>query len=275
MKWNNLDSFNLSKKADNYLYDIIKLLENYLKDRLISIVLFGSAIKGYSADESDVDILIIVSDDCNKKEINYLHQLIISFEIKYNFVVPLNGLISRILYCIDRSTGMFISHFITRKTDFLKGNFARTFQVNKFISNVLAPNKIVYGSVLCRAKILYGQNLIKEAKIPNIPIRQLFKSILMNIITSIFTLFIYPLTKRATLYEMETAKWSFLAAYYYIKHDSPPLPTLLKFFLDRNISTKYVKKWVALRNNYKQDLKFGLFTPLNILKIHMAILKYT
>lgn len=267
------DTLNIPRKANAYISSVIQILEKYLGDRLLSVVIFGSIVKGYSTEVSDADILFIVSDDCSKKEINYIHRLIMAFEVKYQYLVPPKGLVSRILYCVDKSTGMFISHFVTRKKDFLKGNFSKMFQVNKLLAIVLAPNEIVYGSVLCRAKVLHGQDLIKEASFPNVSLIQLLKSILMNIITSISVLFIYPLTKRATLYEMETAKWSLLAAYYYINHDSPPLPVLLKFFLDRKISTKYVKTWIALRNNYRQDYKFGLFTPLNILKIHMAILK--
>jgi predicted nucleotidyltransferase len=272
---NNLDTLHLPERAKNYLHRVTYLLKNYLGDRLISIIMFGSLVKGYATDVSDADILIIVSDDCTNEELKYIHRLIMAYEIKYQYLIPPKGFVSRILYSIDKSTGMFISHFIGRKKDFLKGNFARTFQVNKLMAIVLAPNDIVYGSVLCRAKVLYGQDLIKEATIPNIPMTQLLKSILMNIVTSVLTLFIYPLTKRATLYEMESAKWSLLAGYYYVKHDSPPLPTLIQFFLDRNISTTYVKNWIALRKNYRPDYKFGLLTPWNIFKIHVAVLKQT
>jgi len=273
MSRNYLDSLDLPKKATNYLRDVIPLLENYLQDRLISIIIFGSLVKGYATEVSDADILIVLSDECTKKEIGYLHQLINAYEVKYNYLIPPKGFISRVLYSIDKSTGMFISHFISNKKDFLKGNFAKTFQVNKLMAKVLAPNQIVYGSVLCRAKILYGDNLIKEAKIPNVPMTQLLKSILMNMVTSLFTLLIFPLTKRATLYEMETAKWSLLASYYYIKHDSPALPILLKFFLNQNIATSYIKNWIKLRKSYHQNYKFGLLTPWNILKIHMGALK--
>ena len=268
-----LSSLNLPNRATEYLRDVIKLLENYLHERLISIIIFGSLVKGYATEASDADILIVISDDCSKNEIHHLHQLINAYEVKYNYLIPPKGVITRILYSVDKSTGMFISHFISRKTDFLKGNFAKTFQVNKFLAIVLAPNQIVYGSVLCRAKILYGANIIEEAKIPNVPITQLLKSILMNMVTSCFALFVYPLTKRATLYQMETAKWSFLGSYYYIKHDSPSLPSLLKFFLDRNITSNYIKEWIRLRNSYHQNPKFGLLTPLNILRIHLGVLK--
>lgn len=273
MRPNTLDTLRIPKRANAYLQNVTLFLEKYLKDRLISIIIFGSLVKGYSTEVSDADILIIVSDDCTNKEINYLHRLIMAYEIKHQYLIPPKGIISRILYSVDKSTGMFISHFITRKKDFLEGDFAKTFQVNKLLAKVLAPNEIVYGSVVCRAKVLYGQDIIKKAKFPNVPMTQLLKSILMNIVTSLFTLFIYPLTKRATLYEMETAKWSLLAAYYYVKHDSPSLPVLLKFFLDRNISTKYIKTWIALRNKYQQDSKFALLTPWNILKIHTAVIK--
>lgn len=273
MQLKNLDTLNIPRKANTYIHSVIQLLEKYLGDRLLSVIIFGSIVKGYATKVSDADVLFIVSDDCTKKEIKYIHRLIMAYEVKYNYLVPPKGIISTILYCVDKSTGMFISHFVTRKKDFMKGDFAKTFQVNKLMATVLAPNKIVYGSVLCRAKVLYGKNLVKEATFPNVSMIQLLKSILMNVVTSIFALFIYPVTKRATLYEMETAKWSLLAAYYYVNHDSPPLPVLLKFFLDRNISSKYVKTWIALRTKYQQDCKFGLLTPLNILKIHMAVLK--
>ncbi len=270
-----LDKLSLPQKAHNYLHDVIHLLENLLHERLLSIIIFGSLVKGYFTEVSDADILIIVSDDCSNKEIKHLHQIIMSYEVKYKYLIPPKGFISQILYCIDKSTGMFISHFVTRKKDFLQGDFAKTFQVNKLLAKVLAPNEIVYGSVLCRARVLYGQDLIKEAKAPNVTITQLLKSILMNMVTSLFTLFIYPLTRRATLYEMESAKWSYLAAYYYVYHDSPPLPVLIKFFLDRNICTAYIKKWITLRKTYHKDPKFGLFTPWNILKIHLAVLSNT
>jgi predicted nucleotidyltransferase len=273
MSENYINSLNLTGRATNYLQDVTKLLENSLHDRLLSIIIFGSLVKGYATEESDADILIVLSDDCSKKEIQHLHQLINAYEVKYKYLIPPKGIISRILYSIDKSTGMFISHFIARKKDFLKGSFAKTFQVNKLLAMVLAPNQIVYGSVLCRAKMVYGANIIKESKIPNVPMTQLLKSIMMNAVTSLFTLLIYPLTKRATLYEMETAKWSFLASYYYLKHDSPGLPILLKFFQDRNITPNYLKEWVQLRNAYHQDPKFGLLTPLNILRIHLGVLK--
>ncbi len=269
-----MNSFDFPKKANDYLHDVIHLLENHLKDHLISIIIFGSLVKGYTTDVSDADILIVVSDDCTKKQIQYLHRLIAAYEVKHRYLIPPTGLVSRILYSVDKSTGMFISHFITKRADFLNGNFAKTFQVNRLLAKVLAPNQIVYGSVLCRAKVLYGEDILKDTKPPNVPLMQLFKSILMNMVLSIAALFIYPLTKRATLYEMETAKWSFLGAHYYINHDSPPLPILLKFFQDRDISTAYINRWVALRKNYQQDPKFGLVTPLNILKIHAGILKY-
>ncbi|HUX98454.1 MAG TPA: nucleotidyltransferase domain-containing protein [Candidatus Deferrimicrobium sp.] len=273
MNRTNLDALNIPERANNYLRGVIKVLEKFLGDRLLSIIMFGSLVKGYVSEVSDADILVIVSDDCTNKELKYLHRSIMAYEIKFHYLIPPKGLVSRILSSIDKSTGMFISHFIGRKKDFLKGNFAKTFQVNKLMAMFLAPNDIVYGSVLCRAKVLYGQDLIQEAKIPNVPMTQLLKSILMNMVTSLLTLFIYPLTNRATLYEMESAKWSFLAAYYYVNHDSPPLPKLLQFFLDRDISTKYVNNWIALRKNYRPDQKFGLLTPWNILKIHAAVLK--
>ncbi|TFG04881.1 MAG: nucleotidyltransferase domain-containing protein [Promethearchaeota archaeon] len=273
MQLKNIDNLNLPERARFYLHKLIQVLEKTLGDRVHSIIMFGSLVKGYATKVSDADILIIVSDDCTKREITFLNRLIMAFEVKFKYLIPPRGIVSQILYSVDKSTGMFISHFIVRKKDFINGNFAKTFQVNRLVAKVLAPNEIVYGSVLCRAKVVFGHDLISERIFSKVRRTQLLKSILMNLVTSLLALCIFPITKRATLYEMESAKWSMLAAYYYVKHDSPQLPILLKYFIERDISANYVKRWMSLRSFYQPDFKFGMLTPLNILKIHIGALK--
>lgn len=54
-----------SAAADEYIryvHVIATLLQEQLKERLVSVVLFGSAVRGKAGVESDVDLLIVATD---------------------------------------------------------------------------------------------------------------------------------------------------------------------------------------------------------------------
>jgi len=268
----NKTGINIPQKADKYLNTIVPFLHKELGDDLRSIIIFGSIVKGYCTKESDADILIVVSDRLPKKKIKYLHRVLTAFEIKYGYLKPKKNIIQSILYCVDKSTGMFISHFICKEKDFLKGKFSKIFSVNKIMAALLAPNDIVYGSVLGRAHTLYGENLVKNAKLPNVSVFQLLKSAVMNLLTSIGGLITVPFDKRATLYEMESFKWSLLASYYYVHNDCPNIVTIIEYFKKIKVCPKALKTWIGLRKKYQEHLKFSLIVPLNVLKIHLSVL---
>ncbi|NVM02048.1 MAG: nucleotidyltransferase domain-containing protein [Candidatus Helarchaeota archaeon] len=268
----NKTGINIPQKADKYLNSIVPFLHRALGDDLRSIIIFGSIVKGYCTKESDADILIVVSDKVSKKKIKYLNRVLMAFEIKCGYLKPKKNIIQSILYCVDKSTGMFISHFICREKEFLSGKFAKVFSVNKIMAAILAPNDIVMGSVIGRAHTLYGENLVKKTKLPKVSVFQLLKSAIMNGLTAIGGLITVPFDKRATLYEMESFKWSLLASYYYVHNDCPNINEIIQYFEKLKVCPKALKTWTGLRKKYQEHLKFSLFVPLNVLQIHLSVI---
>lgn len=94
----------------------------------------------------------------------------------------------------------------------------------------------------------------------------------MNTLTAVGGILSGPFSDRATLYGMESLKWSLLASYYYVYQDCPNTLDIVEYFKKRKICTKALKKWTRLRKNYQQDVKFGLYVPLNVIKIHLSVL---
>ncbi|MHA1380192.1 MAG: nucleotidyltransferase domain-containing protein [Candidatus Helarchaeota archaeon] len=268
----NKTGINIPQKADKYLNSIVPFLHRELGEDLRSIIIFGSIVKGYCTKDSDADILIVVSDQVKKKKIKYLNRVLMTFEIKCGYLKPKKNIIQSILYCVDKSTGMFISHFICREKEFISGKFAKVFSVNKIMAAILAPNDIVMGSVLGRAHTLYGENLVKKTKILKVSVFQLLKSAVMNGLTAIGGLITVPFDKRATLYEMESFKWSLLASYYYVHNDCPNINKIIKYFKHLKVCPKSMKTWIGLRKKYQEHLKFSIFVPFNVLQIHLSVI---
>nr|MDO8082973.1 hypothetical protein [Candidatus Freyarchaeota archaeon] len=241
----------------------------------MALYVFGSVIGEEYCDTSDCDLLIVLDDGVAPKQIKHVSGLLKSLEIKHGFCSMESSILGRMLRAIERSTGMFESHFICRKSDVLKGSFTRVFSTNRFLSKLLAPSSIVFGSVLNRIKKVYGQDVLKEAAIPKPTLLTIFKSLAMNLFLSFFTIILYPFSSKANKYEMEAAKWSILASYYYLKKSNPGIIEALKFFTNLGLPESYFKRFLQLRKNYQNDIIFGLATPLYVLKVHAKTLKYS
>jgi predicted nucleotidyltransferase len=257
-----------------YLGEVLSLLFSYLGEgNVVALYVFGSVIGEEYCGTSDCDLLIVLDDGVTAKQIKHVSGLLKSLEIKHGLCEVDYSILGGMLSAIERSTGMFESHFVCRKRDVLKGSFTKVFSTNRFMSKLLAPSSIVLGSVLSRIKKIYGQDVLREVATPKPILLTLLKSLTMNLFLSLFTLILYPLSQKANKYEMEAAKWSILASYYYLKKSNPGIIGALKFFTNLGLGESYFNRFLQLRNNYQNDVRFGLATPLYVLKIHTEALK--
>ena len=259
-----------------YLVEVFSLLFSYLgEDNIVALYIFGSVIGEEYSDNSDLDLLVVLDDRITSKQIRYVSGVLESLEIKYGLCSMNCSFLGKILRTIERSTGMFESHFVCRKGDVLKGCFEKVFKTNRFMSKLLAPSSIVFGSVLSRIMKIYGEDILKEVVVSKPTALTMIKSLAMNLVLSLFTLVIFPLSSKANKYEMEAAKWSTLASYYYLKKGNPGLIEALKFFTNLGLPDSYFKRLLQLRKNYQNDIRFGLATPLYVLRIHAKTLNYS
>ena len=270
----------LNKNSKAYLEDIIILIKRVIGlDKILSIMLFGSQTvsKQENTKISDCDILIIFKNEVPNQKIKDVEKYFFTLEIKHDYREFNNTLSKKILGVVQQTTGMFISHFLTKKQYWDNATFHKIFRVNEIFAALFAPSKIVLCSVIDNSTILYGEDLRKKVKSNiKIPFYDMLKSIIMNLIISIFSIIIIPFKKLNSIkYDLEAVKWALRASNYYSFEDAASLQAIINRFEvngKKNLNTKsnhFYTKFLNLRNNPTRDIRFMIKVPLRILKIHV------
>ncbi len=271
----------VNKKSRDYIKDIVFLINKEVGiNKILSILLFGSqkSKNKENTDISDCDILIIFKDRVSNRHIKEIERYFIALEIKHDFREFNSHLFNKILFVIQQTSGMFISHFLTKKKYFINANFHKIFRVNKVFSKLFAPKRIVMASVIDNSEMLYGEDLRTSIKHEvDIPPFDMIKSVIMNLMISLFSLLISPLKSSNSIkYQLEAVKWAIKASNYYIFEDSKSLEEIIRRFVlfekypfFKRRALNYYKRFLNLRKDLQLDLGFMLRSPFRIVKIHV------
>jgi len=273
-----LTLYGINDQSCNYIKDIITLINKEIGiNKILSILLFGSQLsKNEASAISDCDLLIIFKDRVSNHHIKEMEKYFFALEIKHNFREFDKHFSKRILGVINQTTGIFVSHFLTKRKYWEETNFHKIFRVNKVFSSMFAPRKIVLGNVLINSSILYGDDLREDIK-PKIQItmQEMIKSTIMNLMISLFSLAISFLKGlNPTKYQLEAIKWALKASNYYCFRDSPNLNKVIERFIsfDRKKSqkkaTRFFLDFLQLREFPRNNMNFMIRCPIRIVKIH-------
>ncbi|MBS7288291.1 MAG: nucleotidyltransferase domain-containing protein [Candidatus Freyarchaeota archaeon] len=233
-------------------------------DKVSSIIFFGSFLDGGMSPVSDIDVLVVLRGS-NKDAVKKAAAALRCLE-KPN---PSSSLIEVVLEGVKTGTGMFKSFFVCSEESLRLGDFPSIFSLSRGMSLLLAPSKLVLGSVIDGARVVYG-----DAELPPPPkpdLVQLLKSLAMNLLLSVAAFMVAPLTGEATKYSMEAAKWSSMASYYYTFKRRLPvnrIPQALKGWTRRHAA-----RLLSLRRSYRNDPLMLALTPLFTLAVHILALK--
>ncbi len=280
----NLD--NISEQPRNYIKDIVVLINREIGiNKILSIILFGSLQNHNSCETSntsDCDLLIIFKDRVSNHHLREVDKYFLSLELKHDFREFNSHFTNKVLFSIQQTTGMFVSHFLTKQKYWEQASFHRIFRVNRVISKLFAPRNIVLSSVIDNSHVLYGEDLrpvIKESVEHHVSSTEMIKSLIMNLCISIFSIGITLLKSLNHMkYLLEAVKWSLRASNYYKYKDSEKLKIIIERFTQRerpkqrNRSLKFYNKFLQLRANPQTNYLFMLKTPLHIIKIHLKAL---
>jgi len=274
----------LNEQSRNYIKDIVVLINKEIGiNKIVSLLLFGSQQEeSESTIVSDCDLLFIFKNRVSSHHIKEIERYFLALEIKHNFKEPTAKLTSEVLSVIQQSTGMFVSHFLTKQKYWEQAIFYKIFRVNRVFSALFAPRNIVLGNVIQNSTILYGDDLRNDLKNKiKISTREMFRSSVMNLFISFFALLIGPIKDLNSMkYQLEAIKWSLKASNYYCYEDS----ALIDKIVDRFISfekpkkklkaERFYRRFIELRRNPTDDLKFMIYTPIRILKIHVKAILF-
>ncbi|MFX1281187.1 MAG: hypothetical protein ACFFA3_17685, partial [Promethearchaeota archaeon] len=278
----NLNAIN--EQSRNYIKDILILVRKEVGiNKILSILLFGSQRAKIEATAvSDCDLLIIFKNRVSNHHIREIEKYFIALEIKHKFREYDNKLPKKILGVIQQTTGIFVSHFLTKIKYWEAANFHKIFRVNKVFSAVFAPRNIVLGNVLTNSTVLYGNDL-KEKIRPKIQITfiEMIKSTIMNLMISFFSILISLFkTLDPTKYQLTAIKWALKASNFYCFRDSESLEKITQRFIsfEKPRSQKKAKNFFSnflnLRMSPQNDVNFMIRSPIRIIKIHLKAIMY-
>jgi hypothetical protein len=278
----NLEGIN--EQSRKYIKDIIILINREIGvNKILSIILFGSQRTNQeSTIISDCDLLFIFKNRVSNRHIKEIEKYFIALEIKHNFREPNSNLVHSVLGVIQQSTGMFVSHFLTKQKFWEHATFHKIFQVNKLFSAVFAPRNIVLGNVLTNSMVLYGEDLrnLVRPKI-RISILEMFRSTVMNLFISFFALLLSPFKKLKSIkFQLEALKWTLRSSNYYCFRDSELLTNIIERFIslekekNQEKAQKFFSNFIRLRKKPFNDLNFMFRNPVRIMKIHVKAIIY-
>jgi predicted nucleotidyltransferase len=279
---NNLQDIN--EQSRNYIKDILILVKKEVGiNKILSILLFGSQrAKNEATAVSDCDLLIIFKNRVSNHHIKEIEKYFIALEIKHRFREFDKKFIKRVLGVINQTTGIFVSHFLTKIKYWERANFHKIFRVNKLFSAVFAPRNIVLGNVVSNSTTLYGDDLKEKIK-PKIQITffEMIKSIIMNLMISFFSILISVFKSLdPTKYQLEAIKWALKASNFYCYRDSESLDTISERFIlfervrGQKSASKFFNTFLNLRKSPQNDINFMIRCPIRIIKIHLRAILY-
>jgi len=274
----------INEKSRNYIIDVIILINKEIGiNKILSIFLFGSQqAEGDYSPISDCDLLFIFKDRVSNHHLREIERYFIGLEIKHEFKDSSTKLTRSILGVINYSTGMFISHFLTKKEFWEAAKFHKIFRVNKVFSTIFAPRNIVLSNVIINSTLLYGEDLrnIIKPKI-NISVQEMFRSTVMNIFICFFGILLTPRKQLKSIkYILESIKWSLKASNYFCFKDSVELKKITERFIalekpnKRIKAESYYSKFLTLRKNPQNNIRFIMLSPIRILKMHIQAIAY-
>ncbi|MHA2296017.1 MAG: hypothetical protein ACXAEU_03955 [Candidatus Hodarchaeales archaeon] len=263
------------------LETFVVLATKYLTSRDLNfeIVLFGSKvgdskfIDSYLA-VSDTDLLVII--DTKGVQNDEWLKITLFFEKLDEYSFQKESKSPLFLRTLNRLTGMFRNVFVAKLDALEKKDFTSMFSVSKAAS-FLIPSEKVFENILNKHLHLAGQNYINTLRYPIQRVCskvELLKSLFLNLFLSMGSLTILLVFQEATLYSMEAVKWSVLNTSSNINkmgNKSTNELLRLKILEESRLKRRLFHKLLLLRQKYKRDPTFTLFSPFLVLVLHLVI----
>lgn len=238
------------------------------EDSVQSVILFGSVVFGETTENSDIDLLIVLGDDASDSYVGEVCELCSKLAERHLEVSSYEADVLGPV--VDRQTGMFRSGFATKEKNVEAGDFPSIFNTNR-VALLLAPWRTVLAGVFEKAVTIYGPDvepawhqLVHPTRRP---IRELVRSWLMTLVLSTSQLFYVLVSKRATLYSLESYKWATYTCAYHVTGSSA---RSLSDAIEVVPSVYRFDRWfLALREDPELSPAFLLVTPFAVSLVHL------
>ena len=246
------------------------LVHTCVQDRaqLVSVVLFGSAAKGgFSKAVSDVDVIVVVSDDASRakrlrlgEDIAHLETL---HELRPATTHSPGGLQAR----IERAVGHGFSCFVCTQSDLISGDVARVLDLRAW--EALFVDRIVFASIVASAVTVWGEDLLPRVRVPSVRRLDVFKALFAFSCQVVLSVVTFPALPDATRYAMGTLKHSLHSCFFCYHQRTATLEEEVAFFNRRLGPSRTLVELLSLRGQYRRSFAFVIRCLPTLARLHL------
>ena len=235
---------------------------------LVSVVLFGSAAKGgFSGEVSDVDLIIVVSEDAPRAKRRRLGEDVARLEVLHRLRPATPHSPGGLRALIDRVMGHGFSCFVCTRGDMISGDVGRVLDLRPL--EALFVDRIVFASIVASAVTVWGEDLLPRVVAP--PVRRLdvFKALYAFSGQVLASAVMFPLLSDATNYAMGTLKHSLHSCFFCYHGRTAALEEEVDFFQRRLGPSQTLVELLALRRQYRRSFAFVIRCLPALVRLHL------
>ena len=246
------------------------LVHTCVQDRaqLVSVVLFGSAAKGgFSKAVSDVDVIVVVSDDASRAKRLRLGEDIARLETLHELRPATTHSPGGLQARIERAVGHGFSCFVCTQSDLISGDVARVLDLRAW--EALFVDRIVFASIVASAVTVWGTDLLPRVPVPSVRRLDVFKALFGFASQVLMSAVTFPVLPDATKYAMGALKHSLNSCFFCYHQRTTTVEDEVAFFNRRLGANRTLVELLSLRRQYRRSFAFVIRCLPTLVRLHL------
>lgn len=234
---------------------------------LVSVILFGSTVRGGFSDISDVDLIIVLPDAATREDKGRIRDEVMHLEAAHGFrpvaTHPVGAFQSR----VERAVGHLFACPVCTRSDLLSGDVARIIGLRPL--EALLVDRIVFAGIISSAVTVWGEDLLPQVPVPHIRRLDVFKALFAccgGVLLSVGT---FPVLPDATRYAMGALKHSLHSCFFCYHHRTASLEEEVDFFDRRLGRNRTLAELLSLRRHYRRSFTFAARCMPVVVRLHL------
>jgi predicted nucleotidyltransferase len=249
---------------------IESLVQTCAQDRtpLVSVVLFGSAAKGgFEADVSDVDVIIVVSDDTSRANRLRLGEDVARLETLHELRPAMTHSPGGLRARIERAVGHLFPCCVCTRSDLISGDVARVLDLRPWEAPFV--DRIVFASIVASAVTVWGEDLLPSIPVPAVRRLDVFKALFGFYGAVLLSAVTFPVLPDATKYAMGALKHSLHSCFFCYHERTTTLEDEVAFFSRRLGASRTLAELLSLRRRYRHSFAFVIRCLPILARLHL------
>ena len=233
----------------------------------VSVILFGSTVRGGFSDISDVDIVIVLPDEATREDKGRIRDEAARLEAVHGFRPAAARAIGALQARVERAVGHLFACLVCTRGELLSGDVARVVDLRPWEAPFV--DRIVFASIIASAVTVRGEDLLPRIPVP--PVRRLdvFKALFACGGQAWLSVATFPVLPDATKYAMGALKHSLHSCFFCYHGRTASLEEEVDFFDRRLGGNRTLAQLLSLRRQYRRSFTFAIRCMPVVVRLHL------